>query len=117
MINTVRINILDYNANIIQSLWEIPLYALHWSIAPHDEKEFYTASYLGEVAYKMAAHTVVLRENIEKEWLHIVVQRFVIQEQLGQQAQILTIDLVNVPVHLKYWYFPSPIYLIGWRMV
>lgn len=49
----------------------------------------------------MAALAVVLCENVEEEGLHIVVQRLVVQEQLGQQTQVLTVDCAHVPIHLR----------------
>lgn len=48
----------------------------------------------------MAALAVVLREDVEKERLHVVVQGLVVQEQLGQQAQVLTVDCAHISVHL-----------------
>lgn len=41
----------------------------------------------------MAAFVVVLREDVEQEGLHVVVERLVVQEQLGQQTQVLTVNL------------------------
>ena len=41
-------------------------------------------SYLGEVSHEVAAFAVVLREHVEEEGFHIVVQRLVVQEELGQ---------------------------------
>lgn len=56
--------------------------------------------YLGEVAHEMAALAVVLREDVEEERLHVVVQGLVVQEQLGQQAQVLTVDCAHVSINL-----------------
>ncbi len=49
----------------------------------------------------MAAQLVVLGENVEEEGLHVVVQRLVVEEQLREQTQVLTVDLVRVPVDLR----------------
>lgn len=49
--------------------------------------------YLGEVSYKMAAGIVSFSHHIEEEWLHIIVQRFVVQEEFGKQTQVLAINL------------------------
>ena len=57
-------------------------------------------AYLGEVADQVAALAVVLGEHIEEEGLHVVVQRLVVQKQLGQQTQVLTVDCAHVAVHL-----------------
>ena len=43
----------------------------------------------------MIAVFVVLGEYVEEERLHVIIERFVVQKQLGEQAQILTIDLRN----------------------
>lgn len=56
----------------------------------------------GKIADQMAALLVVFRQHIEQERLHIVVQRFVIQKQLRQQTQILTVDLVHVAIDFEH---------------
>lgn len=43
---------------------------------------------------------VNLAEDIEQKGFHVVVERFVIQEQLAEQAQVLAVYLVLPPVHL-----------------
>ena len=43
----------------------------------------------------MAAGVVCLGHDVEEEGLHVVVQRFVVQEQLGQETQVLAVDLGN----------------------
>lgn len=40
--------------------------------------------YLREVANKVTAFTVILGEDVEKEWLHIVVEGLVVQEQFSE---------------------------------
>lgn len=56
--------------------------------------------YLGEVADKMAAFAVILCQDVEKEGLHIIVQSLVVQEELGQQTQVLTVDCAHVAIDL-----------------
>ncbi len=41
----------------------------------------------------MAADIVSFSHHIEEERLHIVIQRFVVQEEFGKQAQVLAINL------------------------
>jgi hypothetical protein len=41
-------------------------------------------------------------ENVEKEWLDVVVERLVIEKELDEEAQVLTVDLVHVPVNLVH---------------
>lgn len=72
------------------------------------EKDFLATSfvsmaglYLGEVADKMATFAVVLGEDVKKEGLHVIVESLVVQEELGQQTQVLTVDCAHVPVNLE----------------
>lgn len=48
----------------------------------------------------MATFAVVLGEDVEKEGLHVVVESLVVQEELGQQTQVLTVDCAHVPINL-----------------
>lgn len=57
-------------------------------------------AYLGEVADQMATFVVVLREDVEKEGLDVIVKGLVVQEQLGQQTQVLTVDCANISIDL-----------------
>ena len=65
----------------------------------------------------MAAFLVVDGENIEKERLNIVVECLVVQEQLGEKAQILTVDLVHVTVNFKDRQVLVAINFVGRRMI
>ena len=65
----------------------------------------------------MTAHVIVLCKYVEEEGFHIVVQGFMIQEELGKKAQVLTVDLTGVTVHLKHRQVILPVDLIGWRML
>lgn len=56
--------------------------------------------YLGEVADEVATFAVILGEDVEKEGLHIIVEGLVVQEQLGQQTQVLTVDCAHIPINL-----------------
>jgi len=42
------------------------------------------------------------RHNVEKEGLHIVVEGFVIQKEFCQQAQMLTVLLITLPIPLPH---------------
>lgn len=44
---------------------------------------------------------IVLAEHVEQEEVHIVVKRLVVQEQLCQVAQILTVLLLFLAIHLR----------------
>lgn len=49
----------------------------------------------------MAALTVILCEHVEEEGLHVIIQRLMVQEELGQQAQILTVYCADISIHLE----------------
>lgn len=60
-----------------------------------------TVFLLAEVADEVAAVPVVLRHRVKEERLDVVVEGLVVEEQLGQQAQVLAVDLVDVAVDLE----------------
>ena len=60
-----------------------------------------TRSYLGEVAHQVTAFVVVLGEDVEEEGLHIIVQSLVVQEKLGQQAEVLAEEFADISIHLN----------------
>lgn len=68
-------------------------------------------THFAEVADGMAALGVADRHDVEEERLDIVVQRFVIQEEFRQQAEILTILFVSFTVHFPYAEFVLPVKL------
>lgn len=41
----------------------------------------------------MTALLIVFSESIKKEWFYVIVQSLVIQKQLGQETQVLAVDL------------------------
>ena len=73
--------------------------------------------YLGEVSHEVAACVVCLSHDIEQEGLHVVVQRLVVEEQLGQQTQILAVDLVLLAVYFKHRYGSLPVHFISRGML
>lgn len=58
--------------------------------------------YLREVTDKVATFAVILGEDVEKEGLHIIVEGLVVQKQLGQQTQVLTVDCAHIPINLLW---------------
>lgn len=50
----------------------------------------------------MATFAVVLGEDVKKEGLHVIVESLVVQEEFGQQTQVLTVDCAHVPVNLGW---------------
>ena len=47
-----------------------------------------------------------LGKHVEEKGVHVVVQRLMVKKQLGQQTQILTVQLVVAPVDFKHGYIP-----------
>ena len=75
-----------------------------------------TVLLFGEVSNQVTSLLVVPGENVEKEGLHVVVERLVVQEQLDKKAKVLTIDFVCVPVHLVDGEVVLPVDLGAWRV-
>jgi hypothetical protein len=59
-------------------------------------------AYLAEVADGVASLRVPYSHDVKEEGFHIIVERFVVQEELGQKAEILTILFVALAI-----YFPN----------
>lgn len=49
--------------------------------------------HLGKVSDQVTARVVGFSHDVKEEGFNVVVQSLVVQEELGQQAQILTVDL------------------------
>lgn len=56
---------------------------------------------LREVADDVGALLVDLAQDVEEERVDVEVERFVVEKELGHEAQVLTIELVLVAVHLE----------------
>ena len=56
---------------------------------------------LAEVAHDMAAVGVGGGHHVEEERFHVVVERLVVEERLGDQTKVLTVLLVLLTTHLK----------------
>ena len=50
----------------------------------------------------MAAVVVVEREDVEEERFDVVVERLVVEKQLGKKAEVLAIYLGNVAIHFEH---------------
>ncbi len=50
--------------------------------------------------YSSAPLCIAFTKYVEEERVHVIVQRLVIQEQLAEQAQALTVNLVLLAVNL-----------------
>merc|ERR1719220_830950 len=58
--------------------------------------------FFGEISHYVGPVFVDLTQDVEDEGLHIEIQSLVIQEQFGQQAEVLTVELAFLPVNLEY---------------
>jgi len=56
---------------------------------------------LAEVADEVAAVGVVLGEDVEEKGLNVEVEGLVVEEELGDEAQVLAIDFARVAVDFK----------------
>lgn len=56
-------------------------------------------------------------KHVEEEWLHIVVEGFVIEEELGQDAELLTVEFGHLAVHLEDGYVVTAVNLIAGGVV
>lgn len=54
-----------------------------------------------EITDEVTTFSVISRQHIKQERFHVIVQSFVIEKEFGKQAQILTIQFVDVTVHLE----------------
>ena len=57
--------------------------------------------FFGEVAQQMTAMWTQLTQNIKQERGAVELQRLVVQEQLGNQTEVLAVDGLPVPIHLS----------------
>mmetsp|Transcript_9408 Transcript_9408/g.25476 ORF Transcript_9408/g.25476 Transcript_9408/m.25476 type:complete len:234 (+) Transcript_9408:1227-1928(+) len=57
---------------------------------------------LAKVSDNMMPVLVDLAQHVEQERIHVIIERLVVQEQLGQQTQVLTVNLGLPAIHLKH---------------
>ena len=74
-------------------------------------------SYIGEVAKDVAATPISLRHHVEEERVDIEIERFVLQEQLGHQTEVLAVDFVLFSVHFEYREMILAVNFISRRML
>lgn len=48
----------------------------------------------------MTAAVITFRQNVEEEGFDIIVERLVVEEELGEEAEILTVNLLLLAVDL-----------------
>lgn len=60
---------------------------------------------------------IALDKHIKQERLHVIVERLMVQKELGQEAQVLAVDLVLAAVHFKDGNATSPVNFLPGGMV
>lgn len=67
-----------------------------------------------EIPHQMISHGIVLTEDIKVEGVDVVVQGLVIEKELGNEAQVLTVGLLVLSVHLKHRDAVISVDLVAW---
>lgn len=60
---------------------------------------------------------VVVGEDIEEEWFNVIVQRLVIEEELGKEAEVLAVDPIRVSVDFEHRQRTLAVDLVAGRMI
>ena len=60
-----------------------------------------------------------LADDVEEEWLDVIVERLVVEEELREEAEVLTVDALILGVDLKdgdrVLLVLLPVDLVAWR--
>lgn len=51
--------------------------------------------HLGEIADEVTPCVVRFGHHVEQERLHVVIQSFMVQEELGEETQVLAVNLLT----------------------
>lgn len=70
----------------------------------------------GEVSDNVRPLAIHLAEDVEEKGIHVEVEGLVIQEELGQEAETLAIQLVVLPIDLPDGEGPLPVDLLPGRL-
>mmetsp|Transcript_19883 Transcript_19883/g.50441 ORF Transcript_19883/g.50441 Transcript_19883/m.50441 type:complete len:448 (-) Transcript_19883:704-2047(-) len=71
---------------------------------------------LAEVAHHVRAALVDLAQDVEQEEVDVVVERLVVEEQLGQEAQVLAERLLALAVNLEHAHVAVAVDLLSGRV-
>ena len=55
-------------------------------------------------------------ENVKEEWLHVKVECLVVQEQLGQEAEVLAVQFVHFSICFPNGECAFTVNLFAWRL-
>lgn len=56
--------------------------------------------HLGEIPDEVAPCVVCLGHHVEEKRLHVVIQGFMVQEELGEETQVLAVNLLIQHVNI-----------------
>ena len=65
----------------------------------------------------MSTTLITLAQNVEQKEVDVIVQGFVVQEQLGQVAQVLAVGPLLLAVHLKHRHVPVAVEFVAGRVL
>ena len=63
-----------------------------------------------------STYLITLTHDVEEEGVCVIVQRFVVQKQLCQEAQVLRVRFIFPAVYFKKWNVVFPVNFIAWRV-
>lgn len=69
-----------------------------------------------EIPYDMKSIVIKLTSHIEQKWLRVIRESLMVQKELGEVTQILTVDLLSLPIHFKHADPWVSVYLIPRRV-
>jgi hypothetical protein len=69
-----------------------------------------------EVPNHVVAHRVMLAKNVEVKGVDVIVQRLVVEEELGYQTQVLAVDLLVLGIDLEERDRVVTVYLVSRRV-
>lgn len=72
-----------------------------WALNRKSVIQQMTWAHLGKVSHQMTPFGVVLCEHIKKERFYVVVQSLVVQKELGEKTEVLTVYCADVTINLN----------------
>ena len=73
--------------------------------------------FFGEVADKMAAVFVAGAHDVEEEGVDVIVEGFVIQEELGEETQVTAPSPLAAAIHFEEGYVVVTVDLVAGRVI
>lgn len=102
------------DASNIVSVWRLFLLQQERRVSPKWRICITARTNLGEIADDVSASFVDFTEDVKEEGLDVKIERLVVQEEFGQETEILSINLVLFPICFINGQCPLPVYLFAW---